>query len=69
MTPSKQTDEALLEHMRECIERVREYTKDGREAFFGDEMVQDAVIRRLQTLGQSSIELSQETKDCEKDLP
>ena len=55
--------------MRECIVRVQEYTKEGRDAFFKNEMIQDAVIRRLQTLAQSSIELSDEAKDRERELP
>ena len=69
MTRGGESDDALLEHMRECIVRVQEYTKDGRDVFFEDEKTQDAVIRKLQTLAQSSIKLSNEAKAGEKELP
>ena len=58
----------MLEHMRECIVRVQEYTKDGRDVFFDDEK-SSTVIRKLQTLAQSSIKLSNEAKAGEKELP
>ena len=69
MTSGGESDEALLEHMRQCIVRIQEYTRDGRDAFLSDEKTQDAVIRKLQTLAQSSIRLSNEAKSRESELP
>jgi ABC-type uncharacterized transport system permease subunit len=40
--------------MRECIERIREYTAGDRSRFETSRLVQDAVIRNLQTLTESS---------------
>jgi len=36
-----------LEHIVDCIEWVRRFTIDGREAFFADRKTQDAVVRNL----------------------
>jgi len=48
-------DEKLyLIHMAECIQRIEEYTAEGRRAFFNDRKTQDAVLRNLQTLAESS---------------
>lgn len=42
----------FVAHARECLGRVRDYTRDGRERFLADRMVQDAVLRNLEVLGQ-----------------
>lgn len=53
------TDERLhLVHILDCIDRVRRYTAAGSEAYFSDEMVQDAVLRNLQILAESYTRLS-----------
>lgn len=39
-----------LKHIRDAIVRIESYTRGGRRAFFGDTMVQDAVIRNLRCL-------------------
>lgn len=52
-------DDAIhLEHMRESLGRIAQYTREGREHFRRDPMVQDAVIRNLQTLAESTQRLS-----------
>jgi uncharacterized protein with HEPN domain len=49
--------------MHECIARIEQYTADGREVFFGDTKTQDAVLRNLQTLAESSQSLSGRLKE------
>ncbi|WP_277583858.1 HepT-like ribonuclease domain-containing protein [Pelomonas aquatica] len=44
----------LLAHMRDCLGRIHEYTNAERARFEGSRLVQDAVIRNLQTLAESS---------------
>lgn len=46
----------------ECLERIRQYTVDGQAAFFADVKTQDAVIRNLQTLAESTKRLSEPLK-------
>ena len=47
-----------LRHILRCISRTEEYTRGGREAFFASTLIQDAVIRNLQTLAESTQRLS-----------
>ena len=54
MKANRESDLVLLNHVRERIERVREYTGEWRETFEHSRMVQDAVVRNLQTLGEST---------------
>jgi len=44
----------LLEHILESIRRIKSYTKDlSKEDFLKAEQVQDAVIRRLEIIGEA----------------
>jgi uncharacterized protein with HEPN domain len=62
-------DERLyLIHIRECIARIEQYTAEGREAFFADTKTQDAVLRNLQTLAESSQRLSEELKGAHPEV-
>ena len=55
--------------MRECLERIGEYTAGERARFETSRLVQDAVIRNLQTLAESSQRLSAEIKLTEPQTP
>ena len=55
-------DRFYLIHVTECIARVKEYVTPGQEAFMASNLIQDAVLRNLQTLGESARRLSDETK-------
>jgi len=55
--------------MRECIARVQEYTDGDRARFETSRLVQDAVIRNLQTLTESSQRLSDDIKTTEPQVP
>lgn len=69
MTPGPDADRVLLAHMRECLTRIHEYTGAERARFEGSRLVQDAVIRNLQTLAESSQRLSCEIKATEPRVP
>ena len=69
MKPGLEADRVLLAHMRECLERVAEYTGGERSRFEESRLVQDAVIRNLQTLAESSQRLSDEVKASEPRVP
>ena len=43
----------FLQHIRDAIARIEAYTVDGRRAFLADTMVQDAVIRNLEVIGEA----------------
>ena len=55
-------DKVYLIHIRECIERIESYTEGGAEVFFSDTKTQDAVLRNLHTLSESTQRLSQPLK-------
>lgn len=69
MKPGPEADRVLLAHMRECLDRIREYTNADRTRFETSRLVQDAVIRNLQTLAESSQRLSSEIKCTEPQMP
>ena len=55
-------DRLYLIHIRECIERIEQYTVGGKDAFFADLKTQDAVLRVLQTLAESTQRISDALK-------
>lgn len=52
-------DRVYLKHILRCIARIEEYTATGRESFFASHLIQDGVIRNLQTLAESSQRLNE----------
>lgn len=61
MTSGKQRLGDYLLHIVEAIERVQRYTEDADEVrFIGDEMMQDAVIRNLEVIGEASRNIERE---------
>ena len=55
-------DAVCLRHILECIRRIEEDTADGREAYLASHTIQDAVLRNLQTLAESTQRLSDAAK-------
>ena len=58
MTLNKR-DEVYVEHMLECIRRVERFVGQDRNRFMQSDLVQDAVVRNLQTMAESSQRLSE----------
>ncbi len=44
-------DRVYLLHIRDCLDRIVDYTRDGPDAFFADTKTQDAVIRNFEIVG------------------
>ena len=61
-------DRLYLLHIREAVARVEKYTAEGRIVFYDDTKTQDAVIRNLQTLAESTTRLSAEIKAKRADV-
>ena len=51
-------DRLYLIHIQQCITRIEQYTVAGHEAFAADTKTQDAVLRNLHTLAESTQRLS-----------
>jgi len=69
MKPDRQADRILMEHMLECIARIHNYTERRKERFFASTLLQDAVLRNLQTLAESGQRLSAECKQAMPEIP
>ena len=68
MSPGTEADRVLLAHMREGLDRIHDDTQAERARFDASPLVQDAVIRNLQTLTESSQRLSGEIKATEPQI-
>jgi len=44
----------LLEHIAQAIDRINRYTENGEDEFVASEIIQDAVIRNLEIVGEAS---------------
>lgn len=57
-------DRVYLLHILECIRRIEEDTAGGKDAFLSSHTLQDAVLKNLQTLAESTQRLSENLKTC-----
>jgi len=69
MTPGPEADHVLMAHMRECLARIDEYTGVDRGRFDGSRLMQDAVVRNLLTLTESSQRVSNAISNTEPGTP
>ncbi|MCC5636044.1 DUF86 domain-containing protein [Nostoc sp. CHAB 5844] len=46
----------------ECIERIQEYTCNGRDAFIRTRMIQDAVVRNFEIIGEATKRISSDLR-------
>jgi uncharacterized protein with HEPN domain len=62
-------DLVYLSHVRDAIDRINAYTSGGRDSFLTDAMIQDAVIRNLEVIGEAAKGLSEELRLVNSDIP
>jgi uncharacterized protein with HEPN domain len=62
-------ERARLQYIRQSITRIEQYTRGSREAFLGEPIVQDAVLRRLETLADAINRLSDTLKARHPTIP
>lgn len=62
-------DRLYLVHISECIDRIEKYTVGGEADYKNSTLIQDAVIRNLQTLAESSQRVSDDLKASYPDVP
>jgi uncharacterized protein with HEPN domain len=58
-----------LGHIRDAIDDITSYATVGRDAFMAERMRQDAVIRKLEIIGEAVKQLSDETKQRRPEIP
>ena len=61
-------DSVYLQHILECIRRIEEDAAEGKERFLTSHTLQDAVIRNLQTMAESTQRLSDSLKDKHNEI-
>lgn len=62
-------DRFYLLHVRDAIDRVLDYTADGRDAFFNDVKTQDAVVRNLEIIGEAVKNVSDGLRTAHAGVP
>jgi len=62
-------DIAYLHHMLESLENVVSYTSNGKSYFLENKIVQDAVVRNFQIMGEACKKISSNTSGQYEDVP
>jgi uncharacterized protein with HEPN domain len=62
-------DRLYLENIAQCIERIESYTSSGYRAFMETPMIQDAVIRNFEVMGEATKRLSPEVREAFPQVP
>ena len=62
-------DQRRLLDIAEAIERIEKYASKGREAFEGDELIQNWIVHHLQVIGEAARAISAELKDEHSEMP
>jgi uncharacterized protein with HEPN domain len=62
-------DVYYLIHIDESIARIQAYTQGGRGEFFGSQLIQDAVVRNFEIMGEATKQLSQEFRNANGSIP
>jgi uncharacterized protein with HEPN domain len=58
-----------LAQILERIERIEDFTDGGRDEFFSDLMVQDAVVRNFEVIGEAAKRVPDDYRAAHPDLP
>ena len=59
----------FLEDIIESVQKVQNYASKGRSNFFKDEILQDAIIRRLEIIGEASNQLPKDIIEPYSEIP
>lgn len=63
-------DIAYIDHILLCISKIQEYTKDLQQTDFNkNEMLQDAVIRNIEIIGEATKKISSDLKSQYGEIP
>ncbi|MGB5592562.1 MAG: DUF86 domain-containing protein [Crocosphaera sp.] len=62
-------NQLYLSNIKECIQNIENYTKNGQESFKQNRMIQDAVIRNFEIIGEASKRIGNEVKETYPDIP
>jgi uncharacterized protein with HEPN domain len=57
-----------LIHIRECLTRIDNYTQQGQNDFMNNILIQDAVLRNLEVMGESIKQLPEDWKASQPNI-
>ncbi|SNS05509.1 Uncharacterized conserved protein, contains HEPN domain [Anaerovirgula multivorans] len=55
--------------LQECIHNIETYVEPGKVEFFKSKLIQDAVIRNLEVIGEATKKIAYELRHREHDIP
>jgi uncharacterized protein with HEPN domain len=58
-----------LQHIADACARIRGYTASGRPAFMASQLIQDAVVRNLQVIGEAAKRLPEDLTSRSPEIP
>ncbi len=63
-------EKVYIKHILDSIERLESYIQGAnKEKFMKESIIQDAIIRKIEVIGEASKFISKETKEKNKDIP
>ena len=63
-------DRPYIDHILQAINKIKKYTENlTREEFEKDELIQDAVIRNIEIIGEATKNLSKKLREIHTDVP
>jgi uncharacterized protein with HEPN domain len=65
----KKDPRLYLAQILERIDRIKEYTASGKQAFFADRRTQDAVIRNIEVIGEAAKRIPEDYRKEQPALP
>ncbi|MBI2369414.1 MAG: DUF86 domain-containing protein [Deltaproteobacteria bacterium] len=58
-----------LAHILECIQKIERFTAGGKDRFLADAMVQDAVLRNFEVIGEAAKRLDDAYRAAHPEIP
>ncbi|MBN1287219.1 MAG: DUF86 domain-containing protein [Anaerolineae bacterium] len=65
----KQGDALYLDNILECMQKIEEFTVEGKAVFMESALIQDAVIRNFEIIGEATKRLSDELRQQHSSVP
>ncbi len=63
-------DLVYIEHIQSSVNRIQSYTSGlNLDLFLENHMVQDAIVRQLEVIGEATKRISQDFRDQHQDIP
>jgi uncharacterized protein with HEPN domain len=63
-------DLAYIDHILDCIRKIQRFSKGlNLKKFSEDELIQDAIIRNIEVIGEAAKKISADTKNTYYDIP